>query len=213
MGEAASFVHGSHSPRVHSSFQKTTHFSILFFPVKAETCGFLLWDAFQRNTESGFQNSNTWQICMEMRYVYGLNIWHVTREASPRVSCALSKCKGSSRHCSKESGKVFRWGLLRGLKEPGSKNQHSHLVVCPVPCAGNWNVFCLGCGRTTVPQLWTASKSPNSCLCWFSPSPAQHRGDPAEEQYSIWTKTIRSQLAIQTPRSWLFECFCHFLLI
>lgn len=127
--------------------------------MKAETCGFLSWGAHQRNTKLGFPSSSTWQICMEMRYVCGLNSWNVTRETSSQVSWALYKCQEGSTNYSKESGTVFLLGLLREWQEPEPSHRRSHVVVYLVPCEGNLNSFCVGAG-TTVPKLLTASQVP-----------------------------------------------------
>lgn len=177
---------------------KETYFSIFFFPIKAETCGFLLWVAPQRNTELGSQSSNTWQICTEMRYVWGLNIWSVTTETSPGVFWALCQCQGGSTDYSKESGQVFLLGLLRE-QGTGPSHRHSPLVVYPESCEGNSSLFSLGTGRPVVPKK-TPAESLNSFLGWFPASRSAPRW-PSKGAI-LYLNSSHQKIPSSSPNMW-----------
>lgn len=156
--------------------------------MKAETCGFLSWGAHQRNTKLGFPSSSTWQICMEMRYVCGLNSWNVTRATSSQVSWALYKCQEGSINYSKESGTVFLLGLLREWQEPGPKTTIAAtwlFTYCPVRVT--WTLFVLALEQQ-CPSFPLPAKYLSCFLGWLFPPPGQHQGDPAKDGSSIRTQ-------------------------
>jgi len=142
---------------------------------------------------------------MEMRYVCGLNVYLTCHQRTfPRVSCTLCKCRGSSRHCSKDwKGLPVR--PSERLKEPWSQTI-SRWVAYPGPCAGNGSSF-LVWGleeRSGLPKFLNAS--------WVG-FPHLLLSIEVTQQKSDVFELRRSQLATQPPPGWLFECFCHFLLI